>query len=1092
MHDDILNNFSAEAVLKGLHGFQRDAVEQAFHRLYKAEYPTNRYLIADEVGLGKTMIARGILAKALEEMRDTIDRIDIVYICSNLSIAAQNLNRLNPIKELVVANADRITMLPVRPKGSPDVDFMERKVNFVAFTPGTSLELKTSTGKRKERLLLYAILQELWDLTGTPPLNVFMANITNYEYFRQRAWNFRSEYDISPSLEALFHKRLKKHDSECKLKEDAGLKERFFELCDHFKRHDSKPDYEIRQKRNYLIGELRALLAEVCIQALEPDLIILDEFQRFKHLLSTETEAGQLANQLFNWSDKHAVARVLLLSATPYKAYTLQHELAEDDHYKDFISTLRFLQNSQENNQNVSSLLSEFRRQLYALPASDGSALRETRARIEQELKKVMSRTERLAVVNTENGMLKTIQLNNLEITRPDLSSYQLLNRLGEYFGQGDGMEYWKSAAYPFNFMDSYQLKNSVRDALSNKEFSRYVDSLKFTREGDLLSFERIKKYQEIEIPNAKTRQLVTELEQLQAFDILWLPPSAPYYCLSEDYAKAAEAGITKRLVFSAWHLVPRSLAVLLSYQSERHVFCKDEESPENTAEARSSRRGLLRFSLSEGRLTGLSVLTLLFPSRVLAELCDPRVFARERGTINHKSGEVLAWAVSRIQRFLDPMLTYAEEDQAADQTWYWAAPFLLEREKFASAMDNWWQIPDLADFWSGQSFDDDEDTKEDGWRAHVEEAKDYAMGNKTPQGPAPKDLPTVLALMALAGPGTCALRSLLTLYPAEPNKGLEQRRAASRIAWGFRSIYNRPESMALIRGGKRGMPYWRMCLQHGLLGCLAAVVDEYTQVLRDSCGLTLSEPDKACPQIAETALAALNIRTATLVIDNLYKNPDTGMFELEKKPMRSLFAMRFGSDKMEDQAQVQRDTVVRSAFNSPFWPFVLATTSVGQEGLDFHWYCHAITHWNLPSNPVELEQREGRIHRFKGHAIRKNIAKKHLQEVLASRETNLWELMFRTADLSIDNNGRGLIPYWLYQVADGAWIERHIPMYPLSKDIHRYTELLRSLGAYRIVFGQPRQDELIEYLLDNVDKEKLELYVKTARIDLSPETRQS
>ena len=113
MHDDILNNFSAEAVLKGLHGFQRDAVEQAFHRLYKAEYPTNRYLIADEVGLGKTMIARGILAKALEEMRDTIDRIDIVYICSNLSIAAQNLNRLNPIKELVVANADRITMLPV-------------------------------------------------------------------------------------------------------------------------------------------------------------------------------------------------------------------------------------------------------------------------------------------------------------------------------------------------------------------------------------------------------------------------------------------------------------------------------------------------------------------------------------------------------------------------------------------------------------------------------------------------------------------------------------------------------------------------------------------------------------------------------------------------------------------------------------------------------------------------------------------------------------------------------------------------------------------------------------------------------------------
>ena len=31
-----------------------------------------------------------------------------------------------------------------------------------------------------------------------------------------------------------------------------------------------------------------------------------------------------------------------------------------------------------------------------------------------------------------------------------------------------------------------------------------------------------------------------------------------------------------------------------------------------------------------------------------------------------------------------------------------------------------------------------------------------------------------------------------------------------------------------------------------------------------------------------------------------------------------------------------QADRVVREAFNSPFWPFVLATTPVGQEGLDF------------------------------------------------------------------------------------------------------------------------------------------------------------
>lgn len=73
--------------------------------------------------------------------------------------------------------------------------------------------------------------------------------------------------------------------------------------------------------------------------ALEPDLIILDEFQRFKHLLDGSDEASDLARGLFDYED----ARVLLLSATPYKMYTLPHEVATDDHYKDFVRTARFL-----------------------------------------------------------------------------------------------------------------------------------------------------------------------------------------------------------------------------------------------------------------------------------------------------------------------------------------------------------------------------------------------------------------------------------------------------------------------------------------------------------------------------------------------------------------------------------------------------------------------------------------------------------------------------------------------------------------------------------------------------------------------------
>jgi len=44
---------------------------------------------------------------------------------------------------------------------------------------------------------------------------------------------------------------------------------------------------------------------------------------------------------------------------------------------------------------------------------------------------------------------------------------------------------------------------------------------------------------------------------------------------------------------------------------------------------------------------------------------------------------------------------------------------------------------------------------------------------------------------------------------------------------------------------------------------------------------------------------------------------------------------------------------------------------------LDFHFYCRQIVHWNLPGNPIDIEQREGRVNRFKGLTIRQQIARK-------------------------------------------------------------------------------------------------------------------
>ena len=61
-----------------------------------------------------------------------------------------------------------------------------------------------------------------------------------------------------------------------------------------------------------------------------------------------------------------------------------------------------------------------------------------------------------------------------------------------------------------------------------------------------------------------------------------------------------------------------------------------------------------------------------------------------------------------------------------------------------------------------------------------------------------------------------------------------------------------------------------------------------------------------------------------------------------------------------------------RDAFNTPFLPFVLMTTSIGTEGLDFHLYCNRLAHYTCPSSIVELEQKNGRIDRRRSLAQRR------------------------------------------------------------------------------------------------------------------------
>ena len=65
--------------------------------------------------------------------------------------------------------------------------------------------------------------------------------------------------------------------------------------------------------------------------------------------------------------------------------------------------------------------------------------------------------------------------------------------------------------------------------------------------------------------------------------------------------------------------------------------------------------------------------------------------------------------------------------------------------------------------------------------------------------------------------------------------------------------------------------------------------------------------------------------------------------------------------------------------------------------------------------------------------------------------------------------------------------IERHIPVLPLSRDARALPGLKAALAVYRMVFGQPRQDDLLEYLTQRMTPEQLAAALESVRIDLTP-----
>ena len=895
-----------DEILKPLKAFQRRTVDHAFRRLFLDTDSTSRFLVADEVGLGKTLVARGIIARAIDHLWDDVDRIDVVYICSNASIARANLPKLQigGASERSFALATRLTMLAAELAPQDDEPgFMDNKLNFVSFTPGTSFEMGHSGGQRRERELLFHLLVPHVK-RRTPLMNLLQGWVTKREDWRR---GLGMELPIEPRIRQDFDEAFEKRDD---------LQPILRELLDTwFYRYRHRWPDEARWGRDKLIGELRRLLASICIRALEPDLVILDEFQRFKTLIETRGEhrspAAELAQSLFETKahDGRPVP-TLLLSATPYKLYTTNAEIEQEDHYEDFLATTRFLFYGRESDVDRLALgLERFANALKRATPNDRDSIRtatSAKTEVENALRAVMARTERVAASDKCDAMLNEPGAR-ISLKPVDVRQYLAADAMFDAVGDRDPMPFWKSAPYLVHFMRGYKLNERLDEALKRSP-SRVAAVLR-SHSQSFLSAEKLHRWSELDPAHPKMREMVNDQLDRGVWRLLWVPPTLPYWPLEGPFRD--KAGVTKTLLFSAWNVVPDVVSAVLSYEAERRMTGRRIRAYLDPARQQVP---LLRLTQSVARIRSRHrLLLLLLPCLPLADRAHPL-----NAPPRHDRRK---WVRDAVETLLSAPGIPDPQDGPDDDRWEWVAPLLLDPE-LRTFLEAWRDgyIPGID---GGESLPR---PNPELFGAYVDDLLDLPLEQL---GRRPPGLVDLLTEVALGAPAVLALRSL----NATPDLASDtRRRLAVAIADAFCSLFNQPAVISLMRqisAGKKASredtAYWRLVLEYCRQGNLQAVLDEQWHLLWEQHAWSESA------DVAEVATEC--VKTLVKVVHPI-RSRVHGRFlearasddvETEEVRIRTVFALRFGHLRAENDENISED-MVRAAWANRCWLSRLAT----------------------------------------------------------------------------------------------------------------------------------------------------------------------
>ncbi len=488
--------------------FQDASARWAARQMKLATRTARRYLIADEVGLGKTRIA----AAVVDSFRSEPGPLRVLYLAPRNDMCRQNGQSLASALQADLHEVPSLLHLFTRAWGSASLQ--------LTVLPTHALEPAGHSVRSDERLIMAHTLCRRQLLPESLTIQLFKGQRSK-KLFQQRLHHLLKV--LPPLPEAVgrdLDKRLAASESLSQL---------------------SAKRLSLKDQEAW-VRSVRELFFDCFLKHAPCDVLVMDEVHEYAELWLEDARSprkAQLARWL--WPSQRPT---LLLSATPL------HFRPEATEAQRMEALLSFLHGTHAAAKQLVIKIRNLQESLLHMNPQSFAKVLLQKQEVEQQLLRCLSRTERSLLLGRE------AQPESLSGSYPSQDLWQkdqlkvwllLRNRLRDHKAQRDLL--FSQAPCLSYAPQAQQIKQVLRTRRFPKQLPLYT------------SFQEVKR-------NPRLAQIFDKfLGKGRSEDYLWLPPTRPYYIGSGHYAPARLRTFQpqKAMICSELSYVPRFLAAELS-----------------------------------------------------------------------------------------------------------------------------------------------------------------------------------------------------------------------------------------------------------------------------------------------------------------------------------------------------------------------------------------------------------------------------------------------------------------------------------------------------------------------------------------------